>query len=88
MYLRTLTKKGVNYLKQALMVLEIIVSIVLIVSVILQPGRDAGFSSGAITGLSSQVSDIKSKGKEGFLKNVTKASAVLFLILAIVLSAI
>lgn len=77
--------KGSDNLKTALMIIEIIISITVIVSVIIQPGRDAGFS-GSISGISSQITDTRKKGKEGFLRKITEISAVAFLILAMVLS--
>lgn len=73
-------------MREVLMALEIIVSIVLIIAVMLQPGRDAGLS--AVTGQSSQVVSQGEKGKEGLLKNVTRISAILFMVLALILAAI
>lgn len=68
-----------------LIIAEIIVSIVLIISVIMQTGRDAGFS-GTISGVSQQISDTRNRGADGFLKSVTKISAVLFIFLALALA--
>lgn len=68
-----------------LIIAETIVSIVLIISVIMQSGRDAGFS-GSISGVSQQVSDTRNRGADGFLKNITKVSAVLFILLALALA--
>lgn len=68
-----------------LIIAEIIVSLVLIVSVISQSGRDAGFS-GSISGTSEQIADTRNRGADGFLKNITKISAILFILLALALA--
>lgn len=69
------------------MIAEILVSLVLIVSVMMQSGRDAGFS-GSISGVSDQITDTRNRGADGFLKNITKISAILFIVLALALAVV
>lgn len=74
-------------MKTALMVLEILVSLGLIASVLLQSGRSAGFS-GAITGGAEQLMGNKARGLDVIFKRITTICAILFIVLAIVLVAI
>lgn len=74
-------------MKTALMVLEILVSLGLIASVLLQSGRSAGFS-GAITGGAEQLMGNKARGLDVIFRKVTSACAVLFILLAIALAAV
>lgn len=74
-------------LKTVLMIVEIIVSLAMIFSIMLQSGRDAGFS-GAVSGMSNNLSGNKAKGLDAFYKKVTSAMAILFIILSLVLVAL
>ncbi|EHL16437.1 preprotein translocase subunit SecG [Peptoanaerobacter stomatis] len=73
-------------MKTALMVIELIISVVLIFSIMLQSGRDAGFS-GAVSGMSDNLSGNKAKGLDDFYKKVTSVMAVLFIIISLALTA-
>lgn len=68
------------------MVIELIISLVLIFSIMLQSGRDAGFS-GAVSGMSDNLSGNKAKGLDDFYKKVTSVMAVLFIIISLALTA-
>ena len=74
-------------MKTALMVLEIIISIALIFSIMLQSGRDAGFS-GAVSGMNDNLTGNKEKGLDEVYKKITSVVAVLFVLLALALVAI
>ena len=74
-------------MKTFLMIVEIIVSLGLIASVLLQSGRSAGFS-GAITGGAEQLMGNKARGMDVVFRKITSACAVLFIVLAIVLVAL
>ena len=76
--------KEVLNMKTFLMIVEIIVSLGLIASVLLQSGRSAGFS-GAITGGAEQLMGNKARGMDVIFRKITAACAVLFIVLAIVL---
>lgn len=69
------------------MVIELIISLVLIFSIMLQSGRDAGFS-GAVSGMSDNLSGNKAKGLDDFYKKVTSVMAVLFIIISLALTAV
>lgn len=69
------------------MVLEIVVSLVLIASVLLQSGRSAGFS-GAITGGAEQLMGNKARGMDVIFRKITSVCAILFIVLAIILVAL
>lgn len=77
----------VIWLKTALMIAELIVSVALIFSIMLQSGRDAGFS-GAVSGMSDNLSGNKAKGLDDLYKKITSVTAVLFIVLAVALTAI
>ena len=68
------------------MVIELIISVVLIFSIMLQSGRDAGFS-GAVSRMSDNLSGNKAKGLDDFYKKVTSVMAVLFIIISLALTA-
>ncbi len=74
-------------MKKVLMVLQLITSIVLIGSILLQSGKDAGLS-GSITGGAEQLWGKQGRGYEGVLNKVTGISAVIFIIVAISLVAL
>ena len=68
-----------------LVILQYVVCLVLIVSVLLQPGRSAGLS-GSIAGGAEQLFGKKaSKGYEALFSKLTTASAIMFMVLSIVL---
>ncbi|EFM40100.1 preprotein translocase, SecG subunit [[Eubacterium] yurii subsp. margaretiae ATCC 43715] len=77
----------VSFLKTGLIILEMIVSIALIFSIMLQSGRDAGFS-GAVSGMNDNLSGNKAKGLDEFYKKITSVTAILFILLSIALVAI
>ncbi len=79
--------KEVSDLRTFLMVVEILVSIVLIASVLLQSGRSAGFS-GAITGGAEQLMGNKARGMDVIFRKITSICAILFILLAIILVAL
>jgi len=68
------------------MLLEIVVSITLIVTVLLQSSNNTGL--GFMSGATVQLSGNKVRGKETVLRKITVALAVVFIILAIVLLAL
>lgn len=62
------------------MVIQIITSIILIVSILLQPGKSAGLS-GAITGGAEQIwGKQKGRGIEELMAKITKIGAIVFII--------
>ena len=73
-------------MRTALLVLEIIVSLVLIGTVLLQSGNRAGL--GVISGGAEQLAGNKARGADVIFRKVTSAAAVLFIILAVVLVAL
>jgi len=73
-------------LKTVLTILQVIVSLGLIASVILQSGRSAGIS-GAIAG-GAETFFGKKKGMDRLLHKITIALAIAFLILTLLLSMI
>ena len=77
----------VSFLKTGLIILEMIVSVALIFSIMLQSGRDAGFS-GAGSGMSDNLSGNKAKDLDEFYKKITSVTAILFILLSIALVAI
>lgn len=74
-------------MKTALMVIEILASLGLIASVLLQSGRSAGFS-GTITGGAEQLMGNKARGLDVVFRKITSVCAVIFIVLAIVIVAI
>lgn len=74
-------------MKTALMVIEILASLGLIASVLLQSGRSAGFS-GTITGGAEQLMGNKARGLDVVFRKITSACAVIFIVLAVVIVAI
>jgi len=62
------------------MVIQIITSIILIASILLQPGKSAGLS-GAIGGGAEQIwGKQKGKGVEAIMAKITKIGAIVFII--------
>jgi len=70
-----------------LMVLQVIASLVLIGSILLQSGKSAGLS-GSIAGGAEQLWGKQGRGYEGMLSRITSIAAAMFLIVAIALVAI
>ncbi|MDR5658968.1 preprotein translocase subunit SecG [Serpentinicella sp. ANB-PHB4] len=71
-------------LRNVLMVIQLIVSVILIATVLLQTGKSAGLT-GSIGGGAEQTWSGKNKGYEGMLSKLTVVAAVLFVIVAIAL---
>ena len=71
-------------MRTVLMVIQLIVSIILIVTILLQSGKSAGLS-GSITGGAEQSWGSKARGYEAMLAKLTAFSAGLFIIVAIAL---
>ncbi len=70
-----------------LMVIQLIVSLVLIVSVLLQSGKSAGLS-GSIAGGAEQMMGTKARGMDAVFSKVTSVCAILFIVVALALVAI
>lgn len=73
-------------LKTALTIIFVILALILIVVVMLQEGKSAGLS-GSISGAAETYWG-KNKGRsmEGKLEKITKISAILFIVIAIILN--
>ncbi|SHJ83867.1 preprotein translocase subunit SecG [Tepidibacter formicigenes] len=74
-------------MKTFLMVVQLITSIILIASVLLQSGKSAGLS-GSIAGGAEQVMGTKARGLDALFSKITSVSAFLFIIVALSLVAI
>mgnify|MGYP001101238300 CR=1 FL=1 len=74
-------------LRIVLMIIQVIASLVLIGSILMQSGKSAGLS-GSISGGAEQLFGKQGRGYEGVLTKVTTAGAVLFILVAIILVAI
>ncbi|MBE7020292.1 MAG: preprotein translocase subunit SecG [Ruminococcaceae bacterium] len=72
-------------LKTILYVVQIIVSLALIVTVLLQDGNSYGLSGSISGGADTFFGKGKSKSLDGIFKLITKISAGLFLVLSLVL---
>lgn len=75
-------------MKIFLMILLCVVSLILIVTVLLQSGSSAGLSGSIAGGAEQLFGKKKSKGYDAILSKVTTASAILFVILSVVLVAV
>ncbi|QUH21340.1 preprotein translocase subunit SecG [Alkaliphilus sp. B6464] len=69
-----------------LMVIQVMACLILIGSILLQPGKSEGLSSAF--GGGAQMMAKQSRGFDGLLSKVTKIAAVLFIVVAIALVAI
>lgn len=69
-----------------LLVLIVLSSLVLIASILLQPGKSAGLSGSIAGGAESLFGKKKAKGYEAVLAKVTTVSAVVFMLSAFVFS--
>lgn len=74
-------------MKLALMIIQLITSLVLIASVLLQSGKSAGLS-GSIAGGAEQAMGLKGRGLDSVLSRITSICAVLFILVAMALLAI
>lgn len=73
-----------NALEIILGILVIVVSLVIIVAVLLQPGRRAGINGVISGGADTFLSKNKARTFDAFLSRWTKYVAILFFVLAIV----
>lgn len=69
-------------------ILVIIVSLIIIVAIVLQPGRRAGINGAISGGADTFLSKNKARTFDAFLARWTKYLAILFFILAIVANVI
>ena len=76
---------AVEYILRALVIL---VSLVIIVAIILQPGRRAGINGAISGGADTFLSKNKARTFDAFLSRWTKYVAIIFFILAIVANVI
>ncbi len=74
-------------MKTFLMIIQLISSVVLIGSVLLQSGKSAGLS-GSIAGGAEQMMGTKGRGLDALLSKVTSVCAILFIAGALALVAI
>ncbi len=73
-------------LKNILIVAQIIITLVLIITVLLQQGNSYGLSGSIAGGAETFFGKGKSRTLDGIFKTITKISAVLFVILSLVLT--
>ncbi|MBF7097232.1 preprotein translocase subunit SecG [Alkalibacter mobilis] len=71
-----------------LLVLIVLSSIVLIASILLQPGKSAGLSGSIAGGAETLFGKKKAKGYEAMLERATTISAVVFMLAAFIFSII
>ncbi len=71
-------------MKIFLMIVLAICSLVLIASVLLQPGNSAGLSGSIAGGAEQLLGKKKSKGYEAILEKVTVVCAILFIVVSLV----
>lgn len=69
-----------------LIILLVITSVVLIASILLQPGKSAGLSGAIGGGAESLFGKKKAKGYEAMLARLTTISAVVFMLSALILT--
>lgn len=72
-------------MREALMVLEALLCIVLIASVVFQSGKGAGLS-GSIAGGAETIFGGKAKGLDAILSKVTMVVGVLFAVVTLILA--
>ena len=68
-----------------LMVIMGIVSVILILSVLLQEGNSDGLSGSIAGGAEQLFGEKRGRGYQGILEKITAVSAVIFMVLALVL---
>ncbi|WP_028829398.1 preprotein translocase subunit SecG [Proteocatella sphenisci] len=73
-------------MRTGLLLVEIIVSLVLIVTVLLQSGNRAGL--GVISGGAEQLTGNKARGADVVFRKITAIAAVLFILIAVILVAL
>lgn len=73
-------------LKNILIVAQIIITLILIITVLLQQGNSYGLSGSIAGGAETFFGKGKSRTLDGMFKTITKISAVLFIILSLVLT--
>ena len=76
--------KQVNAVEIILGILVILVSLVIIIAILLQPGRRAGINGAISGGADTFLSKNKARTFDAFLARWTKYIAILFFVLAIV----
>ena len=77
-----------NAIEIILGILVIIVSLIIIVAIVLQPGRRAGINGAISGGADTFLSKNKARTFDAFLSRWTKYLAILFFVLAIVCNVI
>ena len=73
-------------MKEALLVVLLVSSLVLVAAILLSPGKTAGMSGAIAGGAETLFGKKKAKGFEGVLERATKISGVLFMLSAFVYS--
>ena len=73
-------------MKTALIVVQIIVSLVLVLIVLLQEGKSAGLSGSIAGGAETFFGKNKGRSMDSILKKITAVAAVIFLITSVLLS--
>ena len=82
------TRTGGGRVETLFTIIIIITSIILIASILLQPGKSAGLSGSIAGGAEGIWGKNKGRSYEGILSKVTAVAAALFIISALVLVAI
>ena len=80
----TVNTERKRFMRDFLMVVEIIISILLIVVVVAQTGKSAGMG-GAVSGAADSVFGGKERGVDGFLSRCTVVLATLFILVSLAL---
>ena len=80
----TVNTERKRFMRDFLMVVEIIISILLIVVVVAQTGKSAGMG-GAVSGAADSVFGGKERGVDGFLSRCTVVLATLFVLVSLAL---
>lgn len=75
----------ITVLKITLYVIQFIVCLILIASILLQPGKSAGLSGSIAGGAEQLFGKKKSKGYEQLAAKATTVSAIVFMVLSVVL---
>lgn len=89
--LNFIDKKGGNVmaiLKNVLIVVQIIVSLVLTTVVLMQSGKEAGLSGSIAGGAETFFGKNKARTIDGMLSRLTTVLAILFIVISLVLSLI
>ena len=85
---RVCFKEEAGMIKIALMVVMIVVSIILTASILFQSGNSAGLSGSIGGGAEQLFGKKKSSGYEGILSKITTVCAVIFFVVAVVMTAL